>query len=198
MRIIAGKFKGISLYKPKNKKIRPLKDMVKESIFNFLIHSNKISFELEHSSVLDLYSGTGSFGLECISRGTTEAIFVEKEKEAIKILEKNIKKLKAEDETKIFSDDVFNIIKKHDKALFDWLSNKKFDLIFCDPPFKYTNINDLIKLIITKDLLKKNGIIILHEHKNAKEKFTDYFEVIDKRIYGLSKIIFGKSLLYSS
>ena len=194
MRIIAGKFKGIKLYTPTDKKIRPLKDMVRESIFNFLTHSNKILFQLEQSNVLDLYSGTGSFGLECVSRGAAEVTFVEKEKEAIKILEKNIKKLKVEDETKIFSDDISNVIKRHDKSLFDWLPDLKLDLIFCDPPFKDTNINDLIELIIAKDLLKKNGIIILHRHKNAKEKFTVYFKIIDKRTYGLSKIIFGKPL----
>ena len=195
MRIIAGKFKGIKLYAPKDKKIRPLKDMVRESIFNFLIHSNKILFQLEQSNVLDLFSGTGSFGLECVSRGAAEVVFIEKEKKAIKILERNIKKLNVEDETKIFSDDVFNVIKKQDRVLFDWLPAMKLDLIFCDPPFKDTNINDLIELIIAKDLLKKNGIIILHKHKNAKEKFTVYFKVIDKRIYGLSKIIIGKPLL---
>jgi len=194
MRIIAGKFKRITLYGSKDKKIRPLKDMVKESIFNFLIHSNKISLQLEQANVLDLYSGTGSFGLECISRGAAEVIFIEKEKEAIKILEKNIEKLKVKNKTKIFSGDVFHVIKKHDKTLFDWLHNMKFDLVFCDPPFKDININDLIELIITKDLLKKNGIIILHRHKNTKEKLTIYFKVIDKRVYGLSKIIFGKPL----
>ena len=194
MRIVAGKFKRITLYGSKNKKIRPLKDMVKESIFNFLIHSNKISLQLEQANVLDLYSGTGSFGLECISRGAAEVIFIEKEKEAIKILEKNIEKLKVKNKTKIFSGDVFHVIKKHDKTLFDWLHNMKFDLVFCDPPFKDININDLIELIITKDLLKKNGIIILHRHKNTKEKLTIYFKVIDKRVYGLSKIIFGKPL----
>ena len=194
MRIIAGKFKGIKLYTPIDKKIRPLKDIVRESIFNFLTHSNKILFQLEQSNVLDLYSGTGSFGLECVSRGAVEVAFIEKDKEAIKILEKNIKKLKVEDKTKIFSDDVYNVIKKHDKALFDWLPDMKFDLIFCDPPFKDTNINDLIELIIAKDFLKKNGIIIMHRHKNTKEKFTAYFEVIDKRVYGLSKIIIGKPL----
>ena len=64
MRIIAGKFKGIKLYAPTDKKIRPLKDMVRESIFNFLTHSNKILFQLDQSNVLDLYSGTGSFVLE--------------------------------------------------------------------------------------------------------------------------------------
>ena len=68
MRIIAGKFKGITLYAPTDKRIRPLKDIVRESIFNFLNHSNKILFQIEKSNVLDLYSGTGSFGLECLSR----------------------------------------------------------------------------------------------------------------------------------
>ena len=108
MRIVAGNLKGITLYGPKNKKIRPLKDMVRESIFNFLAHSNKISSTLEQSNVLDLYSGTGSFGLECVSRQAAKVVFIEKEKEAVKILEKNIEKLKAKDGTKIFSNDVFH------------------------------------------------------------------------------------------
>ena len=92
MRIIAGKFKGMTLYAPAGKKTRPLKDMVRESIFNFLNHSNKILFKLEKSNVLDLYSGTGSFGLECLSRQVEEVIFIEKEKRAFEILEKNIEK----------------------------------------------------------------------------------------------------------
>ena len=171
---------------------------MRESIFNFLTHSNKISLQLEQANVLDLYSGTGSFGLECVSRQAAKAFFIEKEKKAIKILEKNIEKLKIKDETKIFSGDVFYIIKKNDKTFFDWHPDMKFDLIFCDPPFNDTNINDLIELIITKDLLKKKGIIILHRHKNTKEKLTIYFDVIDKRVYGLSKIIFGKLLPPSS
>ena len=100
MRIIAGKFKGITLYGPKDKKIRPLKDMVRESVFNLLSHSNKISFQLRKSNVLDLYSGTGSFGLECISRESKKVVFIEKEKEAIKTLEKNIKKLKVKKKQK--------------------------------------------------------------------------------------------------
>ena len=76
MRIIAGKFKGTTLYIPKHKKTRPLKDIVRESIFNFLNHSNKISFQLEQSNVLDLYSGTGSFGLECLSRYAEKVFFI--------------------------------------------------------------------------------------------------------------------------
>ena len=192
MRIIAGKFKRIVLYRSTNKKIRPLKDMVRENIFNFLTHSNKISFQLEQSNVLDLYSGTGSFGLECLSRQANKVIFIEKEKKAAKILEKNIEKLAGKNKTEIHLDNVFDAIEKINKYQYAYLNNLQYDLIFCDPPFKDTNINKLIELIIIKNLIKKNGIIILHRHKNAKEKFTVFFKVIDKRVYGLSKIIFGK------
>ena len=133
MRIIAGKLKGAILYLPKDKNIRPLKDLARESIFNLLTHSNKISLQLEQSNILDLYAGTGSFGLECISRQAAKVVFIEKEKEAIKILEKNIEKLKVKDETKIFADDVFHIIKKHDKTFFNYTKNittKYFRYIF--------------------------------------------------------------------
>ena len=194
MRIIAGKLKGTVLHMPKNKNTRPLKDLTRESIFNLLIHSNKISLQLEESNILDLYAGTGSFGLECLSRQAKSVCFVEKGKDAIEILEKNIEKLKVKDETKIFFGDVFYVIEKHDKEFSDWPPDMKFDLIFCDPPYKDTNINNLIELIITTDLLKKNGIIILHRHKNTEEKLTIHFKIIDERVYGLSKIILGKPL----
>ena len=190
MRIIAGKFKGMTLYAPAGKKTRPLKDMVRESIFNFLNHSNKILFKLEKSNVLDLYSGTGSFGLECLSRQVEEVIFIEKEKRAFGILEKNIEKLKVKNRSKIFFDDVFNVIEKQDKKPFSLSRHLKFDLIFCDPPFEDTNINRLIKLIFRKNLLNKNGIIIIHRHKKTKDNLSNYFKIIDERLYGISKIIF--------
>ena len=198
MRIIAGKFKGNTLYGPTNTKIRPLKDMVRESIFNFLIHSNKISFQLEQSNVLDLYSGTGSFGLECLSRQSSKVVFVEKEKKAVKILEKNIQKLGEKNKTKIFVNNIFGATEKVNKYNYAWITDLKYDLIFCDPPFKDTNINKLIELIIVKNLIKKNGIIVLHRHKGAKEKLTNSFKIIDERIYGRSKIIFGQPVLTSS
>ena len=164
--------------------------MVRESIFNFLNHSNKILFRLEKSNVLDLYSGTGSFGLECLSRQVGEVIFIEKEKRAFGILEKNIEKLKVKNRSKIFFDDVFNVIEKQDKKPFSLSRHLKFDLIFCDPPFEDTNINRLIKLIFRKNLLNKNGIIIIHRHKKTKDRLSNYFKIIDERLYGISKIIF--------
>ena len=86
MRIIAGNLKGSTLYMPKDKNTRPLRDITKESIFNLLTHSKKILLELKQSNVLDLYAGTGSFGLECLSRKARSVCFIEKKKDAIKIL----------------------------------------------------------------------------------------------------------------
>ena len=186
MRIIAGKMKGANLYLTKNKNTRPLKDLVRESIFNLLLHSKKLSFKIEKSNILDLYAGTGSFGLECISRDAKNAYFIENEKEAIKTLEKNIKKLNIKDKFKIFPQDVFKLFEKKN------IYGINFDLIFCDPPFKLKNIEKLIDLIFRNNLLNKDGIIILHRNKTTKELLPDYFKVIDKRIYGISKIIFGR------
>ena len=188
MRIIAGKLKGSILYMPQNKSTRPLKDLARESIFNLLTHSKSILFQFEKSNILDLYAGTGSFGLECLSRQVKRVYFVEKDKDVIKILKKNINKFKLQERTKIFTNDVFDLIEK--KSIF----GLQFQLIFCDPPFKNINIEKLIKLIFDRNLLQKNGIIILHRNKNAKEKLPDCFKLVDERIYGISKIIFGKLL----
>ena len=86
MRIISGEFKGREINFLKNTNTRPLKDAVKENIFNILKHSNKIKIKIENSNILDLYSGIGSFGIECISRGAGKVTFVEKEENAVKLL----------------------------------------------------------------------------------------------------------------
>ena len=92
MRIVGGKMRGVTLYGPKNKKTRPLKDLARESIFNIIQHSNKILFKFEKSNILDLYAGTGSFGLECLSRQAENVYFIEKRKDVIEILNRNIEK----------------------------------------------------------------------------------------------------------
>ena len=188
MRIISGKHKGFSLYLAKKENTRPLKDRVRQSIFNMLEHSNKFLFQLEKTTILDLYAGTGSFGLECLSRQSKFVYFVENEKNTLKILEKNIKKLKLKNKVKIYFDDVFDVIEKKN------ISESKFDLIFCDPPFKDTSIEKLIELVFNKKLLSKNGIIILHRNKTTREKLPNCIEIVEERTYGLSKIIFGKFL----
>ena len=93
MRIIGGVFKGKKLLLPNDKFTRPLKDLVKESIFNLIQHSNKFDIEIQNSFVLDLFSGTGSFGIECLSRKAKKVVFLENYPQALKILEKNLKSL---------------------------------------------------------------------------------------------------------
>ena len=90
MRIISGNFKGKKILQPKDKFTRPLKDLTKESIFNIIKHSNKFNIDIEKSNILDLFSGVGSFGLECLSRGASTVTFVENYKEVLPILKKNI------------------------------------------------------------------------------------------------------------
>ncbi len=189
MRIIGGKFKGSTLYIPKGKNTRPLKDLARESIFNLLTHSKKIKFVFEGSNILDLYAGTGSFGLECLSRESSFIHFVENNKVSFHVLKKNIEKLKIENKTKIYPNDVFNLLKK-----FGYQS-QKFDLIFCDPPFNNKYINELIDLIFYNNLLNKNGVIILHRNKSSEEKLSSKLNVLDERLYGVSKIIFGNFLI---
>ena len=184
MRIISGKFKGSKLFIPLDKNTRPLKDMVKESIFNTLIHSKKFLFDFENTNILDLFSGTGSFGLECISRGSTNTIFVENNKDALTILNKNINKLKIKNKTLII-----------EKSVFDFLTNslnikKKFDLIFLDPPFSEIKIINLLNIIYDGNILSKNGIIIMHRHKKSKEIDVSLYKNKIKKLYGLSKIIY--------
>ena len=88
MRIIGGKYKGKSIFFQKSSNTRPLKDSVKENIFNIILHSKLINVEINNSNILDLYSGVGSFGLEALSRGAKSVTFIEKNKSAISILKK--------------------------------------------------------------------------------------------------------------
>ena len=88
MRIISGNFKGKRFFLPEDNNTRPLRDMVKESIFNLLLHSNKININLKNSVILDLFSGSGSFGIECISRQARKVFFIENYSKALEILKK--------------------------------------------------------------------------------------------------------------
>jgi len=184
MRIISGYLKGKKILEPKNKITRPLKDMVKESIFNIIKHSNKFDIEINNSIILDLYSGIGSFGLEAISRGSLKVIFVENYSEALTILKKNIKNLGVGEKSNVLENDIYS---KLDLQKFD----SKFDIIFLDPPFKDENFSNIIDKIFNAKILKKNGILIFHRNIKTNDKLKKNFNLLEKKKYGLSKIIFG-------
>ena len=182
MRVISGIFKGKKIITPPDKTTRPLKDITKESIFNIINHSNKFSMKIQDAVILDLFSGVGSFGIECISRGAKKVIFFENYLQALNILEKNLKSLKKVDNFEIYKEDFFNSNKK---------LLEKFDLIFVDPPYKEKRINEIIKNILENKLLKPNGVVVIHRHKKDDIPITEKLNIIEERSYGISKILFG-------
>ena len=187
MRIISGNFKGRKILEPKDKETRPLKDLTKESIFNIINHSNKFSININKALVLDLFSGVGSFGIECLSQGAKHVTFVEKYDLVLPILKKNLNNLKSIKNYRIIEKDIL------DKFDFNELKNN-FDIIFLDPPYREKAIDKILELIIKNKKLKNNGIIIIHRHKKETDTFPENFYIIDEKKYGISKIIFGSYL----
>jgi len=186
MRIIGGKFKNKKIFLPTDKQTRPLKDIVRESIFNIIEHSNLIENKILNSSVLDLYSGSGSFGLECLSRGASKVVFCENYLPAFKILKKNLNDLNFYNQIELFNEEVLKVIEKSNNY------KTMYDIIFMDPPYKENKISELLVYIFEKKIIKKNSLLILHRNKKTKEKFPINFQVLLERTYGSSKIYFGK------
>jgi 16S rRNA (guanine966-N2)-methyltransferase len=159
--------------------------MVKESIFNLIEHSNKINLPIKNSIILDLFSGSGSFGLEALSRGAKNVIFIENYFKVINILKKNISNLKYDNQCNLINIDCFEFLNSKKKF------NNYFDIIFLDPPYKEQRINVLIEQIIEKKILKKNGFLIIHRHKKDSLIISEKLKIFDTRVYGISKVIFG-------
>ena len=184
MRIISGISKGKKIYEPKDLNTRPLKDLTKESIFNILNHSNKFSVKLQNSNVLDLFSGVGSFGLECLSRGSAKVIFVENYINVLSVLRKNILNLQYQKNSTVIENDII------DNLIFNKFKNK-FDIIFLDPPYKEQKLSHILNKIIESEILNNDGIIIIHRHKKEKDEFPKKFKIIEEKTYGISRVIFG-------
>ena len=182
MRVISGDLKGRSIKFLKNLNTRPLKDSVRENIFNILYHSSLIKTKIGKSNILDVYSGIGSFGIECISRGAEKVTFVEQDINATLVLKENLINLS-----------IFNKSIVHNKKIENVLPdlNEKFNIFFFDPPFKDDSYLQNIQLIKRKKIFKKNHIVIVHREKGTKDEFSDILKMIDSKKYGRSKILFG-------
>ncbi len=185
MRIISGNYRGKKIFIPKDKNTRPLRDMVKESIFNLIEHSKKININIEDSNILDLFSGSGSFGLECISRGANKVTFIENYPLILNILKKNIDLLNAKKSSDIIESNCFDVLNS------EKFSNSKFNIIFLDPPFKEKKINSLLNRIQEMKILQKDGVLLIHRHKSDDIDLNDNLNIVDQRVYGISKITIG-------
>ena len=180
MRIISGIARGTKLYSLEGLNTRPTLDRVKESLFNIL--QNKI----KNAVVLDLFSGSGALALECLSRGAKKAILCDRSPEAIGIIKKNIIKTHFEDKTRI-------ICKDYKKCLEN--IDEKVDLIFIDPPYDLNIAVKALEIIIQKEILSEDGIIIIETDDEKREieqvnELNNKINIYDLRTYGRVKLIF--------
>ena len=172
MRIITGKVKGLKLKAPSGFSTRPTSDRVKESVFNVL--NGMVDFS-EVESVLDVFAGTGSLGLESLSRGASSATFIDFA--TTEIIAENIRRAKFENAATILRGDFTKMLRKISRQ------QKTFDLIFIDPPYKENLAETALELIGECELLNSDGLIIV-EYGADEILDTKNFESIRKINYG--------------
>lgn len=178
LRIISGKYRNHYIERPSWETTRPTIEKVREAIFS------SIHFNLENAEVLDLFTGSGAWIIEAISRGAKYAVGLEKDKNAYQIINSNLNKLNIDNATVVLTD-CYEYLLKNDKA---------FDFIFMDAPFKdYELINKCLELIDQKNLLNKNGNVIIETDNRDKIVIPKDMIVIKEKLYS-----FNKSILFIS
>lgn len=150
MRVITGTARGRKLKTPENYDIRPTTDNVKESLFNIL------QFDIEGRQVLDLFAGTGQLGIECLSRGAAGVTFVEKDREAVRIVRENLKSCGMS--APVFQEDALRFLER----------GQKFDLIFIDPPYDAGLYEPVLERINLVDILSDGGIIVCEARRERE------------------------------
>lgn len=173
LRIIAGKYKSRKIKEVKNSETRPTTDKNKETIFN------SIGQFFCQGNVLDLYAGSGSLGIEALSRGMTSCDFVDTQSSAIKIIHDNIQQLNIDEDYHVIRKDAISFINQ---------TNKIYDLILVDPPYKLSPYKEILNIIDDRQLLSKNGIIVMESHSKVFIEEINNIKVIKEKKLGQSKI----------
>ena len=190
MRIIAGCARGIHLSSLKGDKTRPIQDRTKGSLFNIL------SGVIPGSSILDMYAGTGSIGIEALSRGATSCIFIENDRSAIEVIKKNLAVTKLQNKAQVVLNDVFDVIPYLEK------NDVKVDIVFVTPPYPLVEKSSyrdklliLFSLLCSKQIVQQEGIIMLQHRKTDFEMPQEAIclELFDIRTYGDTQLSFFKT-----
>jgi len=179
LRIISGSLRGKKLHTVRGMKVRPTADRLRESIFNIL------SSRIHKAVVLDLFAGTGAFGIEAISRGAEYAVFIDNSREALSVIARNIEACAFSNRTKIVKWDIernLNCIKSFNQA---------FNLVFIDPPYNQNIINPSLSNLFKSGSLATGACVVL-EHSAAEPLPADLgaFEIEDQRKYGKTLVSF--------
>ena len=181
MRIISGTARGTKLYTLEGQATRPTLDRVKESLFNI------IQNEIPNSVFLDLFSGSGAIGLEAASRGAKKVILCDKSKDAIKIINKNIKKTHLNEKVELYNLDY--------ELLLETKIKENLDIVYIDPPYNSDFVIKSIKSLIDKKLINENSSIIIEtddEERILENLKKIEIEITDKRKYGRAVLMFLK------
>lgn len=182
MRVISGIYKRHELKGFNIDGIRPTMDKVKEALFAMI-------YEYIDSSIcLDLFSGTGSLGIEALSNGAKYVYFNDSMKDAIKVINENISKVNAQESSKVIYSDYSVCLKKFSE------NNIKFDIIFLDPPYGKVKIKDIILDIIRLDVLNSNGIIVCEYEDEKLDENYDFLSLIKYRKYGRTFVSVYKNM----
>ncbi|WP_412031715.1 16S rRNA (guanine(966)-N(2))-methyltransferase RsmD [Metamycoplasma buccale] len=170
LRIIAGKYRHCLIKQPSKVTTRPTTDRAREALFS------SIQFQIEGKEFLDLFSGSGSFCLEALSRGAKHAISVEKSKDVVKIIKEN-KDLLKETNLEIINTDAISFLKKN--------NIKKFDYIYLDPPYALKDVLlECLDLITTYDLIKKDGYLLIETNQSDFSYANNGYEIVKVKKYG--------------
>ena len=191
MRVIGGKYKGLKLLPPDSNKIRPTSDRFKESLFA-IITSNKYKINIDSSNVLDICSGTGSLGIESLSRGAVSVYFIDKDHRSINLIYKNISKLnidkKFENKIKIIKDEATKALKNIGKI---------FQIVLIDPPYNTNIIEKCLFKLKELNLINQDSYIFAESSK-AEDFNYDGYQIVDIKFYGNSKLTILRLLNSSS
>lgn len=180
MRVISGQARGHKLRTPEGRSTRPTTDRIKESLFNI------ISPDLYDCEFLDLFSGSGAIGIEALSRGAKESIFVDSSNKCKEIIESNLKFTKLFDKAKVYKKDVLEAIYLLGRE------DKKFDIIFLDPPYNEGLAEPTLKAIIDSDILNKQGYIIVESSsKLPTPKISNIKQLREKNYKTTTMTFFG-------
>jgi 16S rRNA (guanine966-N2)-methyltransferase len=167
IRVISGIYRGKRLKKVNHPAVRPMPDKLKTALFNIL------RGQLPGTIILDGFSGTGSIGIEALSAGAVEAVFVEQLPTALTVLRHNIAKIGAEEKTRV-------VAMEFNRAVIQLASeNYRFDVIFLDPPYRLLDERNPLKVIKKRDLLAPGGLIVLRHH--FKTRFDAKFYALQRR-----------------
>ncbi len=179
MRVIAGEFRGRKLDSFEGMDIRPTSDRVKESLFNIL------SEKVINCSFLDLFGGTGNVGIEALSRGAKQVVFVDSSLKSIKILKSNLDKISKSDSAEVYNTDYDNAIKRLGQ------DNRKFDIIFIDPPYNKDMAQNALVHIDRSGILEDDGVIIVeHDSKDIMPEQSGGLLKFREKLYGSTKLTF--------